>query len=62
MERTDLLDTADWAHKEIVRRLRLMTPEQRLKLAYEFTDRGGRMHRAALRELEKDRAKRDCGA
>ena len=60
MERTDLLDTSPWAHKEIVRRLRLLTPEQRLKMAFDLTDLGGRIHRAALRELTADRKHKGC--
>lgn len=59
MQRTDLLDTKPWAHKEVIRRLRQMTPEQRIQMALKLTDLGGRMHRAALRQLEEDRSAPD---
>ena len=37
MKRTDLMDTKEWAHQEIVRRLRLMTPAERAKMVVQMS-------------------------
>ena len=48
MKRTDLLDTRDWAHREIVRRLREMTPPERLKIVFDRIERGREINRLAM--------------
>jgi hypothetical protein len=51
MRRTDLMDTSEWAHRELVRRLRQLTPEQRLHMVIERVDLGLEMHRLAKARL-----------
>lgn len=59
MERTDLLDTADWAHHEQVRRLRLMTPSEKAKLIEDTVQMGLDMSKLARKRLESERIERD---
>ena len=33
LRRTDLLDTSEWAHAEMLRRLRAMTSQERVRIA-----------------------------
>jgi hypothetical protein len=40
VRRTDLMDTADWAHREMVRRLRELTPEQRWRMVFDRMEMG----------------------
>jgi uncharacterized protein (DUF2249 family) len=56
MQRTDLMDTSEWAHREIFRRLRAMTPSQRLQMVCDHTDRGRAIHKLALDRLAAKRA------
>jgi hypothetical protein len=35
MERTDLMDTSEWAHRALVERLRQLTPEERARMTFE---------------------------
>ncbi|CAN5550015.1 hypothetical protein BH11ARM1_BH11ARM1_06030 [soil metagenome] len=53
MQRTDLMDTKPWAHREIIRRLREMTPSQRLQMVMEATETGMAMNRLAMNRLEE---------
>ena len=55
MRRTDLMDTSDWAHRELVRRLRAMTPEQRFQMVIERVELGREIHRKALERLEDEK-------
>ncbi len=55
MQRTDLLDTSDWAYAGMVKRTRAMTPDQRLQLAVELTDLGWQIHCCAHEQLRKER-------
>jgi hypothetical protein len=32
MQRTDLMDTSNWAHRALVKRLREMTPQEKARL------------------------------
>ena len=56
MRRTDLLDTQPWVHKEMIRRLRLMTPEERLRIAIERTEMGLEIARLARERMKRARA------
>jgi|GEM_PF-2541964 len=51
MKRTDLMDTSPWAHREMVRRLREMTPEQRAWLTVEAIELGLQIDRLARERL-----------
>jgi len=51
VQRTDLLDTAPWAHRAMVLRLREMTPEQRLAIAIDASELGLAMDRLARQRL-----------
>ncbi len=51
MKRTDLLDTSEWAHREIIRRLRAMTPEERLQLTFRSIEMGRHIHFQAIKRL-----------
>ena len=51
--RTDILDTSDWAHRELVKLLREATPERRLRLTLEAIEFGWALERASLSEREK---------
>jgi len=52
MKRTDLMDTSPFAHREMVRRLREITPEQRAWLTIEATELGLQMDRLARERLQ----------
>lgn len=56
VQRTDLMDTKEWVHKEIVRRLRLKTPQQRFRMVLEASEIGLKMHRAALDQAKARKA------
>ena len=53
--RTDLMDTSDWAHREMLRRLRAMTPEQRLEIARDRIEAGRRIHAQAMARVAEER-------
>lgn len=53
MMRTDLTDTADWAHREMVRRLRAMSPRERLEQAIRMTEDMLAVHRQTEARLGK---------
>ena len=44
--RTDILDTSDWAHRELVKLLRQATPERRLQLTLQAIEFGWGLKRA----------------
>jgi hypothetical protein len=50
--RTDILDTSDWAHRELVARLRKLSPEERLRMLFQAIQFGFSLEIAgrALRE------------
>jgi hypothetical protein len=50
------MDTKDWAHREIVRRLRLMTPAQRLLIAFDRIEMGRDIQRLAMERSALARA------
>lgn len=50
------MDTKEWVHKEIVRRLRLKTPQQRFRMVLEASEIGLKMHRAALDQAKARKA------
>ena len=52
--RTDLMDTSDWAHREMLNRLRAMTPEERLRIVVDRMEAGRRIHRAAMLRVAED--------
>jgi hypothetical protein len=56
MRRTDLMDTSEWAHRELVRRLRQMQPEDRFRMVIERVDLGREIQRNAMIRLEAERA------
>jgi hypothetical protein len=56
MERTDLMDTSEWAHQEMLRLLRRLTPGQRLEMVVRATDAGREIHEAAMARLARDKA------
>jgi hypothetical protein len=51
MRRTDLMDTKPEVHREIVRRLRAMTPTERLRMTLWRIELGWMIHDAALTRL-----------
>lgn len=53
MRRTDLMDTSEWAHHEMVRRLRRMTPSQRIQLVLEHIEFGRKMKVAQAERMKK---------
>jgi hypothetical protein len=55
MERTDLMDTSEWAHRALVERLRQLTPEERLRRLVECIDMGREMRRLAQDRIESRR-------
>jgi hypothetical protein len=55
--RTDLMDTGDWAHREMLRRLRAMTPGERLQIAFDRITSGIEIHRLAMSRVAEERAK-----
>jgi len=58
--RTDLMDTSDWAHREMLRRLRELTPEQRYKMLVDRMDFGFRLHKDAMRRIAEERKSYDA--
>lgn len=52
-KRTDLMDTSEWAHREMLRRLREMTPEERLNIAFDRITSGREIHREAMLGVAK---------
>ncbi|MFI5386852.1 MAG: hypothetical protein ACHQ50_12125 [Fimbriimonadales bacterium] len=57
--RTDLMDTSDWAHREMLERLRAMTPEERLRIAVDRIEAGRRIHREAMLRVAEERKRHD---
>ena len=55
MRRTDLMDTSLDVHREIVRRLRAMTPEERMRLTLARISLGLVIHETAMKRLGKER-------
>lgn len=55
--RTDILDTSDWAHRELVKLLRQATPERRLELVFDRIALGRAINEAGrkLREESDER-------
>jgi hypothetical protein len=51
MERTDLMDTKDWAHREIMRMLRKLTPDQRVRMVANLVNMGRQIHEGAMARL-----------
>jgi hypothetical protein len=47
MQRTDLQDTALWAHRAKIQRLRAMTPEQRLRQLFDRIEAGRQIEKLA---------------
>jgi|CXWL01.1.fsa_nt_gi hypothetical protein len=45
------MDTSEWAHREIIKRLRAMTTEERLRLTFRAIDMGRQIHVQALKRL-----------
>ncbi|MEZ0326808.1 MAG: hypothetical protein ACAH95_12980 [Fimbriimonas sp.] len=58
MQRTDLMDTSEWAHRELVNRLRQLTPEERFQMTIDCVDMGREMHALAMKRLADERAKK----
>lgn len=56
--RTDILDTSDWAHRELVKLLRAATPERRLELMFDRIAFGRAINEAGrrLREQANERS------
>ena len=50
------MDTEEWVHREIVRRLRLMTPADRLQVVLARVEMGREIHRIALKRMAESRA------
>ena len=55
VRRTDLLDTSEWAHKEMLRRLRKLTPEERIRMAFELSRFAKLVREAGANYRAKDR-------
>lgn len=53
MRRTDLMDTSEWAHREMVRRLRKLTPAERIRMVVELSQAGLEMRKAAQKRRTK---------
>ena len=51
------MDTTDWAHREMLRRLRAMTPEERLKIALDRMASGFEIHQQAMLRVAEQREK-----
>lgn len=51
--RTDILDTSDWAHRELVKLLRATTPERRMEIVLRSIQLGFALELAGRREREK---------
>ena len=51
MRRTDLMDTKPEVHREIVRRLRAMTPAERIRATIDRIAIGFAIHESALTRL-----------
>ena len=49
------MDTSDWAHREMLRRLREMTPEERLKIALDRMTSGFEIQRQAMLRVAEQR-------
>lgn len=47
------MDTSEWAHREMLRRLREMTPEERLNIAFDRITSGREIHREAMLGVAK---------
>lgn len=55
VQRTDLMDTSEWAHQEMLRLLRQLTPSQRMQMVLRLSDAGREIQAAAMKRLEQDR-------
>jgi len=49
------MDTSEWAHREMLRRLREMTPEERLNIAFDRITSGLEIHREAMLRVAEQR-------
>jgi len=47
MQRTDLMDTALWIHREKLKRLRAMSPEDKLRQVFDRIETGRQIARLA---------------
>jgi len=56
VERTDLLDTKDWTHREMLRLLKRLTPADRLQMVVNAVDAGSQIHEAAMQRLSQELA------
>ncbi len=54
MQRTDLMDTKDWAHEEMLRLLGRLTPSERLQMVIRAVDDGRQIHEAAMLRLNRE--------
>jgi hypothetical protein len=52
MHRTDLMDTAEWAHRLMVERYRAMTPEERIRIMVGQIEMGREVHSLAMKRLK----------
>ena len=52
------MDTSEWAHRELVNRLRQLTPEERFQMTIDCVDMGREMHALAMKRLADERAKK----
>jgi hypothetical protein len=50
------MDTSDWAHREMLRRLRSMSPEERLNIAFDRITSGIEIHKLAMLRVAEERA------
>lgn len=53
VRRTDLQDTSEWAHREMVRLLRGKTPSERLEMVFDRVDTGREIDRLAKLRLSE---------
>lgn len=56
MRRTDLMDTKEWAHREMVLRLRAMSPAERLRIVFDRSKTSREIDRLAK---DRIRARRE---
>lgn len=47
------MDTSEWAHHEMVRRLRRLTPSQRIQMVIEHIEFGRQMKAAQTERMKK---------
>jgi hypothetical protein len=54
VRRTDLMDTKDWAHREMLRLLDRLSPAERLQMVVRAVDMGREIHEAAIKRLSSE--------